>query len=233
MSNGRKLLFVISFLIIDLLLIGSILVIRDFTGKNILRSEVNALGELDFTKDVYNSEIKSKGELGTVEKAIKKYLDDYATEVQNSLRIRNDQTLNNMLATDNIVSDAPEFTESFNYIETVRNNFNYNVDLLMERVNEEAIKKYIYNYDVDDESIKLYNNLLLESNLIDKIGANQEGLAKKRIEINSYIDAIYDVLVFLKDNNYSYSIIDDKIIFNDTNVESRYYELLGEVKRIY
>ena len=43
MSNGRKFLFVISFIIVDVLLVSGIFIIRDFTGKNIFKNEVNAL----------------------------------------------------------------------------------------------------------------------------------------------------------------------------------------------
>ena len=83
MSNGRKTLFIISFLIIDLLLVSGILLIRDMTGKNILNKEMTNLTKLDISKDSFDTEIKSKGEYAVVEKAIKKYLDDYATIEEN------------------------------------------------------------------------------------------------------------------------------------------------------
>lgn len=233
MSNGRKLLFVFSFLIIDILLVGSILVMKEFTGKNILKNEVNALAELDFTKDKYNSDIKSNGEYAVVEEAIKKYLDDYSTEVQNCLRVRYDQKLNNMLTIDNYINDGPLFEESLEYIETLRVNFNYNVDLLMERVTEKEINEYIYGYEVDEDSANLYSNLLLESNLISKINENQLALANKRIMINSYIDTVYNTLTLLKDNAYSYEIIDNKIVFNAVIIENEYYDLINKAKRIY
>lgn len=228
MSNGRKMLFVVSFIIIDLLLIGSIFVIRDFTGKKILENEVNALVELDFSRDNYNTEIKSSGEYAVLEKAIKKYLDDYATEVQYVLKVRYDQELNSMLNIDNIINDGPMFDESIEYLDLLQNNFNYSVDLLMDRVSSEEINKYIYNYDVNDEEIKLYNNLLLESNLISKIEDNQLSLTKRRIEINGYIDSIKSVLVFLKSN--SYSVINDEVVMTDPNMQEEYYKLISKVK---
>lgn len=228
MSNGRKMLFVVSFIIIDLLLIGSIFVIRDFTGKKILENEVNALVELDFSRDNYNTEIKSSGEYAVLEKAIKKYLDDYATEVQYVLKVRYDQELNSMLNIDNIINDGPMFDESIEYLDLLQNNFNYSVDLLMDRVSSEEINKYIYNYDVNDEEIKLYNNLLLESNLISKIEENQLSLTKRRIEINGYIDSIKSVLVFLKSNRYS--VINDEVVMTDPNMQEEYYKLISKVK---
>ena len=228
MSNGRKILFVVSFIIIDLLLIGSIFIIRDYTGKRILKNEVNALVELDFSKDNYNTEIKSSGEYATLEKAIKKYLDDYATEVQYVLMVRYDEELNSILDIDNIINDGPMFNDSIEYLDLLQNNFNYSVDLLMDRVTSEEINKYIYNYDVNDKEIKLYNNLLLESNLISKIEDNQMSLTRRRIEINGYIDSIKSVLVFLKNNNYT--INNDEVIMNDPNMQEEYYKLISKVK---
>lgn len=232
MSNSRRLLFVISFLIVDLLLIGSIFIIRDFTGKNLLKNEVNSLVELDFKKDKYNTEVKSIGSYAVAEEALKKYLNDYADEVQNVLRVRYDQKLNNMLTIDNYINEAPFYTESLNYIDVVRNNFNYNIDLLMERVSTDAIYNYIYNYDVDKKDVDIYNNILIESSLIKKIEDNQNDLIGKRLEINSYIDSIYNVLVFLRDNPY-YSVVDNKLVFPDDVMQDKYYELISKTKRIY
>lgn len=232
MSNGRKLLFVVSFLIIDLLLIGSIVVMRDFTGKNILRNEVNSLMQLDFKKDQYDSEVKSSGSYAVAEEALKKYLDDYAEEVQNVLRVRYDERLNNMLTNENYYAEVPLYTDSLNYIDVLRNNFNYNVDLLMERVNREAMYNYIYNYDVDKKDVDVYNDILNEGHIMEKIEENQNDLIRKRIEINSYIDSIYNVLVFLRDHP-SYNIIDDKLTFLDEENQNIYYELINKTKRIY
>ena len=53
------------------------------------------------------------------------------------------------------------------------------------------------------------------------------------MEINSYIDSVYNVLVFLKNNSIYYNIVDDKIIFNNSDVENKYFELIDNVKRIY
>lgn len=232
MSNGRKLLFVISFLIIDLLLIGSIFVMRDFTGKNILRNEVNSLMNLDFKRDHYDTEVKSSGSYAIAEEAIKKYLDDYAEEVQNVLRVRYDERLNNMLTNENYYADVPLYNESLSYLDLLRNNFNYNVDILMERVSEEAIYNYIYNYDVDEKDVEVYNNILIESHLLKKIEDSQNDLMRKRIEINSYIDSIYNVLVFLRENP-SYDIINGKLTFLDEKNQNIYYDLINKTKRIY
>ena len=137
-----------------------------------------------------------------------------------------------MLTIDNYNEEAPNYTDSLKFLDNLRNNFYYNIDLLMERVSEEAIYNHINNYDADKDSVNIYNNILIESNLVKKIEDNQNELIKKRIEINSYIDSIYDVLVFLRDNPY-YSVIPEKIVFPDEGMQNKYYELISKTKRIY
>lgn len=232
MSNGRKTLFVISFLIIDLLLISGIFMIRDMRSRNIIKKEVIALSELQFTKDNFNTDIKSNGEYAVVETAIKKYLDDYATEVQIVLSVKDDEVLKSLLDSDNLFRDGPLFEESFEYLLLTKNNFNYNMDILMNRVSEDAINNYIYNYDVDYNDVELYSNLLVDYNILGKIEEMQERLKDERIIIDSYIDSINDVLTYLKNNSNMYNMVDGKIVFYDEVMQNHYNDLINKTKRI-
>ncbi len=233
MSNGRKTLFVISFLIIDLLLVSGIFMIRDMTSRNIIKKEVIALSELQFTEDNFNTDIKSSGEYAIVETAIKKYLDDYATEVQILLSVKDDELLSGLLDSDNYLRDGPLFDESFEYIELTKNNFNYNMDILMNRISEEAIYNYIYNYDVDYDSVELYSNLLVDYNILGKIEEMQEMLKDEKVLIDSYIDSISDVLTYLKNNSNMYNMVDGEIVFYDEVMQNQYNDLFNKTKRIF
>ena len=231
MSNGRKTLFVISFLIIDLLLVSGIFMIRDMTSRNIIKKEVIALSELQFTEDNFNTDIKSSGEYAIVETAIKKYLDDYATEVQILLSVKDDELLSGLLDSDNYLRDGPLFDESFEYIELTKNN--YNMDILMNRINEGAIYNYIYNYDVDYDSVELYSNLLVDYNILGKIEEMQEKLKDEKVLIDSYIDSISDVLTYLKNNSNMYNMVDGEIVFYDEVMQNQYNDLFNKTKRIF
>lgn len=233
MSNGRKTLFVISFLIIDLLLVSGIFMIRDMTSRNIIKKEVIALSELQFTEDTFDTDIKSSGEYAIVETAIKKYLDDYATEVQILLSVKDDELLSGLLDSVNYLRDGPLFDESFEYIELTKNNFNYNMDILMNRINEEAIYNYIYNYDVDYDSVELYSNLLVDYNILGKIEEMQEKLKDEKVLVDSYIDSISDVLTYLKNNSTMYNMVDGEIVFYDEVMQNQYNDLFNKTKRIF
>ena len=73
MSTKRKFFFIFLFVLLNMFLLVSFLVIRDATRLNNLKKEVNSLSKLDVTKDRYNLKIKTSGKYGVVEKAIKKY----------------------------------------------------------------------------------------------------------------------------------------------------------------
>lgn len=234
MSNSRKLLFIISFFIIDVCLLGGIFLIRDITLKNVLRKEVNALVELDLLNNSYNVDIKSNGNYIVVEKAIKEYLGKYTTEVQNVLNMKNDDKLNNLLTISNYKEDGPLFYDSLKYIDNMRTNFNNKINLLIDKDNEKYINEYIYNYVSNKKYIEIYNQLLINSNLISKINENKRLLENERFAMNSYFNSIYNVLMLLQSNQNSYTIVEeDKIVFNDSIIEKEYYELVEEVKRIY
>ena len=232
MSNGRKTLFVISFLIIDLLLVSGIFIIRDLTSENIIRKEITALSKLDFSDDKFNTDIKSSGDYAVVETAIKKYLDDYATEVQIVLSVKEDEVLNSLLDSDNLFRDGPLFQESFDYLLLTKNNFDYNVDILMERVNEYSIYGHINNYDVDADDVELYQNLLIDYNILGKIDEMQEKLKDEKVIIDNYFDSISDVLVYLRDNSNMYNMVDGKVVFYDSVMQNTYDDLVNKTKRI-
>lgn len=233
MSTGRKFLFLISFLIIDVLLICGIFTIRTFSAKNILKLEINALSELDFTADRYNRKVKSTGEYAIVESAIKKYLNDYAMDVQTLLYTRYNNELYNIQDVSKYDDNDFSIDDSIFYIAALKNKFNYDVDNVINNVTEESIYNYISIYHVSDSNEIIYRSLLAENNLIEKINKTQVILSNERIRINSYIDGVYNLGVFLRDNKSSYEIVNDEIVFNNTDVQNAYFKLVNKIKRIY
>lgn len=231
MSRNRRILFIGCFLIIDILLLAGFFLIRKATFKNILENEVNALVELDFTKDRFNSDIKSKGNYGLVETAIKTYLDDYAKEIQSILEVSNDEELKDLLTVNNYLDDGPSFETSFKYIEIRRDNFNSDMELLIKSLNEEEINEYIYSYIAEEEYVDLYHDLLLRNDFIKEINSTKNLLVKERIEINSYFDSIYNVLMFLSTNKDNYKIENNEIVFSNEYLNVEYNRLVAKTKR--
>lgn len=233
MNKQRKLLIFSCFILIDALLIGCIFLLGDVTFSNVLKNEVSALAELDFTKDNFDTEVKSKGSYAVVEEAIKEYLDNYSVDVQHIVGANYDKTLNDLVLVENIVTDGPLFEDSFAYIESYRENFNDDVDELLSSSTSEDFINYINKYTNDSEDILLYKELIEENNFINEIEETKKVLELKRIDINSHFDAIVGVLEFLSLNKDYYYIENDEIKFTTVELYAEYVRLMNKTKRIY
>lgn len=233
MSKRRKLLIFSCFILIDALLIGCIFLLGDVTYSNILKKEVSSLAELDFTKDNFDTKVKSKGDYGVVEKAIKEYLDSYAVDVQHIVGANYDKTLNELVLVDNIATDGPLFEKSFAYINSYREDFNNDVDELLNGYTSDDFISYINNYTDNSEDISSYKELVDENKFIDEIEETKRLLELKRIDINSHFDAIVGVLEFLSINKDNYYIENDEIKFTTVELYAEYVRLMDKTKRIY
>ena len=67
MSQKNKTILTIIVVIFDIILLISVLCIRDATMNNNIRKEVRSLVALDFTKDRYNTKLRTSGSYGKVE----------------------------------------------------------------------------------------------------------------------------------------------------------------------
>lgn len=233
MSRQRKLLLFSCFILIDVLLIGGIVLLREVTLQNILNNEVNALVELDLSKDRYNSKVESNGDYALVEKAIKDYLDAYAIKVQGVNDAMHNTKLNSLLLVSNISEDGPLFEESLSYIESYQVNFNADVDNLVVYLEKNDMNNYIYKYTADKKIIKLYKDLVKENKFKEQLNKNEAKLILNRIDTNSHIDAVRDVITFLRDNNGNYQVVSGEVKFNDTSLFAEYRRLMNKTKRIY
>ena len=233
MSRERKILIFCCFVVVDILLIAGFLWLRNATLKNVLKNEVNALGELEFIGDRFNTKIKSKGDYAVLEKALKEYLDNYAVDLQNVLLLVYDKKLNELISIENISSNDFSFDGSIAYVENYRLIFNSSADNLLERDLIEELNNYIYEYASDDVTIDLYVKVIESNNFKENLKKSQMELEIKKIEINSHFDAILGVLNFLNLNSDKYYIQDGEIKFSNVDLYAEYVRLMGKTKRIY
>ena len=156
MNNKKKFFIIFILILLDAFLLVGYLVIRDKTNLNDLKKEINEVNKLDVTKDSYNRRIKTSGDYALVEKTIKNYLNDYSKGVQEVKSTMKDSKLTKILSYDNYTSDGFEFVESFKYLNTEKEEFNKEIDLLIEKSNKKYIEKYI------DKKIKdkYFNNFM-------------------------------------------------------------------------
>lgn len=233
MSKQRKLFLLCCFLLLDVLLVGGVIFIGNSTINNIFNNEVNALVELDFNTNSFDSDIKSYGDYAVVEEAIKSYLNEYAKEVQILNDYCFDSKLNNLILEENIIIDGPNFEKSFNYISAYRDDFNNKIDDLIERSTYDDIRSNIYKYSDDPNVINKYFDVIDSKYLDDKVISMKDKLEILKLSSNNHFDSIYNVLEFLKNNYGTYSYEDGNIKFSSDDLFGQYLELIEKTERIY
>lgn len=229
MSSRKKFLLVFGFIVLNMFMLVSFLVIRDATMENELKNEVEYLSKLDITKDRYNKKTVTRGKYAVVEKSIKKYLDDYHLELQEVLKLINDKELTTILSYDNYSTDGPEFTKSLEYLNTSKETFNKKVDDLINKFDDEEIKNNIYKSTKEEYYVNLYDNLMLSSNMRSNYNSTIELLKSTKSRMNNVYDTSIEVLNFLVLYKDDWVVEDGEIKFKTQDLYNYYNELISKV----
>lgn len=232
MSFRKKMFFIFCFVFIDICLIIGFLVIRDVTQEQKLKKEVHTLMKLDITKDRYNTSIKSGGKYGKIEKSIKEYLDQYAVSVQSVLSIMNDSQFTQLLSVSNYETDGPDFSDSFQYIQKQKKEFNESMDSLIQKCDDSEIKEYIHKELDDPYYVTLYEDLMLNDDMSDDFQRSKETLENVQLEVNTLFDTSNQILEFLKINKDSWKIEDNQIKFQTQDLLDQYNLYVQKIKEI-
>lgn len=226
MKGSRRALLISCFLVVNILLVVGIVFVCSATLTTSLEKEVNSLASLDFYKDRFNTEIKSDGNYGKVEEAIKMYLDDYALRVQNILNNIDYEKLDGFTSKEYLKSSI--FENDLLYLENLKKEFNVGIDVLINE-NDDVIYNNVYNYIDNFYFVKLYNKVVDEK-IIKVINDNRNDLNFKKSMINYYIDSIYNYINFLKQNTNNYIVTGGNIWFNNNELKVEYFNLLEKIK---
>lgn len=229
MSSRKKFLLVFGFIVLNMFMLVSFLVIRDATMENELKNEMEYLSKLDITKDRYNKKTVTRGKYSVVEKSIKKYLDDYHLELQEVLKLINDKELTTILSYDNYSTDGPEFTKSLEYLNVSKETFNKKVDDLINKFGDEEIKNNIYKSTKEEYYVNLYDNLMLSSNMRSNYNSTIELLKSTKSRMNNVYDTSIEVLNFLVLYKDDWVVEDGEIKFKTQDLYNYYNELISKV----
>lgn len=230
MSNKKKFFIIFLFILLDAFLLVGYLVIRDKTNLNNLNKEVTEINKLDITKDSFDRRIKTSGDYALVEKTIKNYLNEYSNGVQNVKNTMDDSRLTTILSYDNYSTDGFEFVESFKYLNTTKEAFNKEIDLLIEKSSKEYIEKYI-NKNIEDKYFNdLCKDLMVTEERIKSLEETKKTLEVIKSKVNKIIDSSVEVLNLLKDNKNDCVLEEGQIKFKSKSVYDKYNELVNKIK---
>lgn len=229
----KKILIVILIIIVIALIGVGYFVYTDLKQEEKLKIELTELSELSNAQDIDINEINNrldrivtKGDYAAVENAFKTYLRE---NFDNSIQIANmlnDDKITTLLTVENYQENGKDFTNSKEYITTTRATLEDCKNKYTEFLTEEKAMSYINDKGLDS----YYTDLYKEEFVGDMSSALQDTTVQDSIdEIIELLNTSEKVLNLLSENQDSWEIDGENIVFNNENLSNQYDELINSL----
>ena len=227
----KKILIAIGVVVALIVLLLTIIIIKDLNQEEKLRQELNEIDSLinfdEFDYDKVNERLGktiSSGDYLVVEKAAKKYLKDTIDITLNYVTLVTDEKFSNVLTLKNYQEDGPDFINTKLYIKNTKEQIEDNKNKILNQFNNETVLSYIENKNLDSYYIDFYKSLAFSSEA--EITKNKQEIEQN---INVVIDTlnVYDeVINFLIFNKNNWTIEGEYIVFSNEEIHEQYNQLL-------
>lgn len=229
MKHKTKVILTTIFVIFDIVLLGSIIIIRDATMRNNLYKEANLLAKQDFTQDRYNTKLKTSGRYGKIENTMKSYLDDYAVTLQGIAKDIHNDSLTQVLSYKNYETDGPEFKKSITYLSNSKKEFNKKVDKLISNSKENSIINYGKSKLSNTRNLDIYKDLMLDDKMMANFEDTQTTLSETKVRMNNIYDTSSSILEFLAKNKDNWKLENGEIKFKTQALYDEYNNMINKL----
>ncbi|MBR2678214.1 MAG: hypothetical protein IKE63_02235 [Bacilli bacterium] len=229
MKHKTKVILTTIFVIFDIVLLGSIIIIRDATMRNNLYKEANLLAKQDFTQDRYNTKLKTSGRYGKIENTMKSYLDDYAVTLQGIAKDIHNDSLTQVLSYKNYETDGPEFKKSITYLSNSKKEFNKKVDKLISNSKENSIINYDKSKLSSTRNLDIYKDLMLDDKMMANFEDTQTTLNETKVRMNNIYDTSSSILEFLAKNKDNWKLENGEIKFKTQALYDEYNNMINKL----
>ena len=224
----------VAVLIIIVIAIGVIgyFVISYMGQEDKLKTELTEINDLSNVDSIDINAINERldrtittGDYAVVEKAFKSYLRD---SFDNSIQIAdilNDNKITTLLTAENYRKDGKDFTESKNYIITTRTTLEECKQKYTEYLTKDKAMSYIKDKGLDSYYVDLYE----EEFVGDMDSTNDTTVEDSIEEIISLLNTSEKILNLLSENQSSWTLDGDNIVFSDENIGSQYDILINSL----
>lgn len=223
----KKIFIGITTVIAILLIIVTVVVVRDLGEERKLKDEVNKIANLDLLEEDVDMTIITKNEYGIVEKTIKEYINEYGKIAKETVSLMQDKRTTNLLSIDNYEQDGKEFIESKAYIKDTQEKINTNISRLIELTRKENMQDAIKDNNLDDYYIDLYNDLMFGNIKEEELNNTIEELEQAAEIMNKLFDTSMKVLNFLTENQDYWVIRNDRVEFSSAELVNEYNNLIS------
>ena len=225
---------IIAIVLVAIVGIG-ILVVNDFKQEDILRQEMLEFENLTRAENVDLDqidqrirELKTTGDYGVLEKAMKDYLADVVNATVSIADVLNDERIINALTPENYVEDGPDFVQTKQFLEEAKGKIEqYKTEVLTLLTNEGAMS-YIENKNLDQYYIDLYKEIALSEDTA--IEENSTEIETSLDEVTRILDIETQVINFLSENKSGWEVQGENIVFNSEELQNQYDELVSQIQ---
>lgn len=232
----KKTIIWIIIAIVLVIVIGiGVLVVKDFKQEDILRQEMLEFENLTRAEtidldaiDQRIRELKTTGDYGVLEKAMKEYLADVVNVSVDIANILNDEKMTNILTPENYAEDGPDFVETKQFLQESTEKIEQYKNEVLELLTNEKAMSYIENKDLDQYYIDLYKEIALsEDTALDEDNAEIE---KSLNEASQILKTETEIINFLSENKENWEVQGDNIVFNSEALTNQYNEYVSQLQ---
>lgn len=229
----KKFLIAILVIIVIAFLVVGYFVISDMMQEDKLKTELAEINELSNAEtidmDAINerlNRIVTTGDYAIVENAFKTYLRENFDNSLQIAEILNAEKITTLLTAENYKEDGKDFTESKNYITTTREQLENCKTKYTEFLTEEKAMSYI-----NDKGLDSYYTDLYKQEFVGDIESTQnDNTVESSIdEIISILNTSEKVLNLLSENQDSWEMNGENIVFSNENISNEYDELINSL----
>lgn len=228
----KKIIIAIVVIVVAIIGVLGYMVISDMGQEDKLKTELSEINDLANAETIDMDEINKRldrtvttGDYAKVEEAFKSYLRD---NFDNSIEIAdliNDERITTLLTADNYKTDGKDFTESKNYISTTKQKLEECKEKYSEYMTKEKAMSYIEDKGLDSYYVDLY-----EQEYVGDMDSAKDTTVEDSIdEIISLLDTSEKVLNLLSNNQDTWNVEGDNIVFSNDSIRNQYDELINSI----
>jgi len=231
--DNKKTKIAIAILIV---LIIALIVIAYFYSQfntqqmNLLTLEVNKILKSDLKEDNIDLEIKTERNYAEVENAIKEYILDLKNIYVEMQELVSGINPNSIFSTENVKDkDLEEIDNIVNEYKEKSQNL---ITEYETEITEEKIKEKIEDANISIQRqyyINLYNEIMLSETMQKQYQELEEKTKNEKARLYEKLNKIEKIKLFLKENENSWTIENDKIQFTNLIRMTEYYNLVNQI----
>lgn len=223
---NKVILTILLILVIFVVAIGIIYGGRIINKAKLDRELENLVSKDISSEDLSNTAPVTSGEFAVVEETVKEFFKEYADLRKQFMEKVNDSKLQSILTPENYEQDGPEFTESINYINTTKEEFNNIADELLNLLSTENIEARIQDENIGDYYKDLYKGYFIDNNdLSTTFQETYQDTVDDKTLMNNLYDNEIKILNFLTENKAHWEVLDNKLTFDDQELANTFNDM--------